>query len=470
MRWSLLTTVQSFRQAWPPGHAARNMVKRMGRPLDRPAFLRPHRAFIGDARGHGWQSEIHLPGGHYGHRRVRGKRGRDLEQYRLRARFRVPLAHRFLDRLASCRSDRAGRVSLRPQAHAWARRPDREAGLMLSALELARRIEAGELSPRAVLDMCAETITAHESEVRAFACFDLDAAGRAAQAPGLARRPLRGLPVGVKDIFDTVDFPTEHGSPIYADHRPKVDAALVALIRRAGGIVPGKTVTTEFASFQPAGTCNPHNLAHTPGGSSSGSAAAVAAGMLPMAIGSQTGGSVIRPASYCGVAGYKPSFRLLPTVGMKCFAWSLDTAGLFAASVADAAFAAAAITGRDLRVDGDPPAPPTLALVRTPQWTEASAEMQAAVERAARAAVAAGARLTELDLPPALADAFAAHGIVQDYEAARALASEFDRQCDRFGPILRAQLEAAATISADAYDEARRVARRARRAFAELMA
>ncbi len=127
---------------------------------------------------------------------------------------------------------------------------------------------------------------------------------------------------------------------------------MVTMVGRAGGVVFGKTVTTEFASRQPAGTRNPHNPAHTPGVSSSGSAAAVAAGMLPLALGSQTGGSIIRPAAYCGVAGFKPSYRLLPTVGMKCFSWSLDTVGLFAAGVADVAFAAAAISGRELRVDG----------------------------------------------------------------------------------------------------------------------
>src|SRR5207302_2095994 len=126
-----------------------------------------------------------------------------------------------------------------------------------------------------------------------------------------------------------------------------------------------------------AATRNPRNLAHTPGGSSSGSAAAVAAGMVPIALGSQTGGSVVRPAAFCGVAGYKPSFRLLPTVGMKCFSWSLDTAGLFAAGVADVAFAAAAITGRDLRIDQLEPAAPALALVRTHLWHEASADLQA---------------------------------------------------------------------------------------------
>ena len=150
-------------------------------------------------------------------------------------------------------------------------------------------------------------------------------------------------------------MPTEYGSPIYAGYRPKTDASMVALIRRAGGTLIGKTVTTEFAHLDPGKTRNPRNLAHTPGGSSSGSAAGVAAGFFPIATGTQTGGSVIRPASFCGVAGFKPSYRLLPTIGMKCVSWHLDTAGLFAASVADVAFAAAAISGRDLRVDGADP-------------------------------------------------------------------------------------------------------------------
>jgi Asp-tRNA(Asn)/Glu-tRNA(Gln) amidotransferase A subunit family amidase len=341
---------------------------------------------------------------------------------------------------------------------------------MLSALALAHRIEAGELTPRAVIDLCAEAIGVHEADVGAFTTLDLEAARRAAAAPQLAQLPLRGLPVGVKDIFDTADFPTEHGAQrIYAGHRPKADAAMVVLIRRAGGILPGKTVTTEFASFEPAHTRNPRNLAHTPGGSSSGSAAAVAAGMLPLAIGSQTGGSVIRPAAYCGVAGYKPSFRLLPTVGMKCFAWSLDTVGLFGAGVADVAYAAAAIAGRELRIDREPLPVPRIALTRTPLWSEASPDMRSAVERAAHAAEAAGARISELELPAIFSDAHAAHGTVQDYEAARALASEFDRHRERFGPILRAQLEKAAAITPEAYDEARRLARRARQQFADLM-
>ncbi|HLN09908.1 MAG TPA: amidase, partial [Xanthobacteraceae bacterium] len=184
---------------------------------------------------------------------------------------------------------------------------------MLKALDLARQIEAGELTPATVIERCAEAISAREAAIGAFVIVDLDGARKAASDPGLAGRPLRGLAVGVKDIFDTVDLPTEYGSPIYAGNRPASDAAVVSQIRRAGGLMLGKTVTTEFAYQHPGKTRNPHNPDHTPGGSSSGSAAGVAAGMMPIAIGSQTGGSVIRPAAYCGVAGFKPSYKLLPT-------------------------------------------------------------------------------------------------------------------------------------------------------------
>ena len=339
---------------------------------------------------------------------------------------------------------------------------------MLSALDLARRIEAGTLTPRAVVEMCAEAIAARESEIGAFTALDIEGARRTAD--GLASMPLRGLPVGMKDIFDTVDFPTAYGSSIYAGHRPKSDAATVMAVRRAGGVILGKTVTTEFASLEPAGTRNPRNPAHTPGGSSSGSAAAVAAGMVPIAFGSQTGGSVIRPAAYCGVAGYKPSFRLLPTVGMKTYSWSLDTVGVFGAGVEDVAFAAAAITGRDLRIDGTTFNAPSIALVRTHLWPEATADMQAAVERAAHVAETAGARVTELVLPEIFEDAVRCHGIVQDHEAFRALAYEYDRHRDRLGPTLAGQLDKAAAITTDQYDEARRAARRARQTFADLMA
>jgi Asp-tRNA(Asn)/Glu-tRNA(Gln) amidotransferase A subunit family amidase len=242
------------------------------------------------------------------------------------------------------------------------------------------------------------------------------------------------------------------------------------MAKRAGAIVLGKTVSTEMAFLDPAGTRNPHNLAHTPGGSSSGSAAAIAASMLPIAIGTQTGGSVIRPASYCGVTGFKPSYRLLPMVGVKCFSWSLDTAGIFAAGVADAAFAAASITGRDLRIDKAPPAAPRIALVRTHIWQEASEPMRNAVETAARAAEKAGAEVQDVTLPPIMEDAFRVHPTLQNYEAARALAFEYDRHRDQLPKLLRALLDNANAITAEEYDDARRITKRARKAYTDLMA
>jgi Asp-tRNA(Asn)/Glu-tRNA(Gln) amidotransferase A subunit family amidase len=340
---------------------------------------------------------------------------------------------------------------------------------MLSALDLVRRVEAGELTPRAVVEICAEAIAAYEPQVGAFAALGLDAARHAAEDSRLAATPLRGLPVGIKDIFDTADLPTQYGSRLYAGHRPRADAAAVAMVRRAGGLILGKTVTTEFASVVPAGTRNPRDLAHTPGGSSSGSAAAVAAAMLPLAFGSQTGGSVIRPAAFCGIVGFKPSYQLIPTVGMKAFSWHLDTVGLFAAGVADIAFAAAAITDRDLRVDRVLPAAPRLALVRTHLWPQASAAMQAAVEAAARAAEEAGATVTELTLPAILEEAHRLHRTIQDHEAFRSLAYEYDRHRDVLAQSLREQLDRAAAISTTEYDAARSVAKRARAALGDWM-
>jgi Asp-tRNA(Asn)/Glu-tRNA(Gln) amidotransferase A subunit family amidase len=341
---------------------------------------------------------------------------------------------------------------------------------MLSALRLARAIEAGELTPAEVVELCADAIAKRESEVGAFVTLDLEGARKTAQQPGLKDKPLRGLPVALKDIFDTADMPTEYGSPIYAGHRPKVDASLVALIRRSGGTLIGKTVTTEFAHLDPGKTRNPHNLAHTPGGSSSGSAAGVAAGFFPIATGTQTGGSVIRPASYCGVAGFKPSYRLFPTIGMKCVSWHLDTAGLFAASVADVAFAAAAISDRDLRVDGKTPASPRIGVLRHQPWPAASDDMVATIDHVARAAAAANARVRDIKLAPVLASAFRAHGTIQAYEAARSLASEHERAQDKLAKGVLELVESGFAIRAEAYDDARGVASQARRALLEAMA
>lgn len=350
---------------------------------------------------------------------------------------------------------------------------------MLSALDFARRLESGELTPALAVELCANSIARTEGDVGAFVTLDLDGARKAATAEGLKGKPLRGLPVALKDIFDTADMPTEYGSRLYAGHRPKTDATMVTQVRRAGGVLLGKTVTTEFAHTDPGKTKNPRNLAHTPGGSSSGSAAAVAAGFVPLATGTQTGGSIIRPASFCGVAGFKPSFGLLPTVGIKCVSWHLDTAGFFAASVADVAFAAAVIAERDLRVDQRAPVSPRIGVLRQQPWPSASTDMAAALDMAARAASAAMARVKDVLLPPVLAAAFRAHATIHAYEAARALAPEYDRAKEALAQAKKAQdplckgtrelIETGMKVSADTYDDARRTASQARKAVAELM-
>src|SRR5436190_2237242 len=346
-------------------------------------------------------------------------------------------------------------------------RPDR----LLSALDLARRVEAGEITPEGVVDLCAAAIAAREDDVGAFTHLAIEGARAHARknAESLRALPLRGLTVGLKDIYDTHDMPTEYGSAAYKGHQPAADAAPVAMLRRAGGIMLGKTVTTEFAHQQSGKTRNPHNLEHTPGGSSSGSAAAVAAGMVPIATGSQTAGSVIRPAAYCGVAGFKPSYKLLPIIGVKCYAWSLDTVGLYGAGVADVAFATAAMTGRDLRVDRAAPAAPRVAFARTHIWADASGDMQNAVDTTARALEAASASVQEVALPPLLQDAWRAHKVIILYEAGLSYAFEYDTKRDLLGPKTVAMLDEAKTVSVDAYDDARRIAKRARLALADLM-
>jgi Asp-tRNA(Asn)/Glu-tRNA(Gln) amidotransferase A subunit family amidase len=338
---------------------------------------------------------------------------------------------------------------------------------MLSALMLARQIESGTLTPSKVVDMCAEAIAAQDAEVGAFVSLDIDRARR--QADAKARTPLHGLPIGVKDIFDTADFLTEYNSKIYAGHRPIADCAAVMQLKRAGGVILGKTVTSELAHMQHPTTKNPRNLAHTPGGSSSGSAAAIAAGMVPIATGTQTGGSVIRPAAYCGIAGIKPSYRLIPTAGIKNFSPSLDTVGLFAATVPDLAYFMAGMTGRDMRVDRAPPAAPTLLVARTRQWNEASADMQRAIEDTARAAQAAGAKVEDIDLPDEMEEAWRVQMTIMDYEAFRTLAWEYDNHRALIGPVLGTLLDKAATITTEEYDSARRLTRRARHVANDLL-
>src|SRR3982075_1245341 len=210
---------------------------------------------------------------------------------------------------------------------------------MISLAELQRRIDSGELSADAAIAQSVEATVAHDKTIGAFVC-------RPETVHAASAGPLRGIAVGIKDIIDTADFPTEMGSSIYKGWQPREDAPVVMMLKQAGASIAGKTTTTAFASVDPTATLNPRNHGHTPGGSSSGSAAAVGAGLVPLALGTQTGGSVIRPASFCGAAAIKPTYRLLPTVGVKCFSWTLDTVGLFAAGIADLAHGLSAMTGR----------------------------------------------------------------------------------------------------------------------------
>lgn len=237
----------------------------------------------------------------------------------------------------------------------------------LSASEVAARIAAGTLTAEAYVSSCLERIAARENEVRAWACIDPEfALKQARQRDQEPRRgPLHGVPVGFKDVIDTADLPTEYNSPIYQAHRPRADASCVALAKKAGGIVMGKTVTTEFAYRHPGPTRNPHKLSHTPGGSSSGSGAAVADFMVPIALGTQTGGSTIRPAAFCGIVGYKPSFNLINRAGLKFVAESLDHIGVLARTVEDIALFAHAVCGTAMPDFGKPPyGPPRVGFCR----------------------------------------------------------------------------------------------------------
>ncbi len=219
----------------------------------------------------------------------------------------------------------------------------------LSAIETASQLAAGSLDAATLLRETLARIEAQDAKLGAFVAV-LDSADALAQLKAVRAYggPLQGLPVAVKDIFDTTTLPTRYGSAIYPKLPSRCDAAMVSVIRRAGGLVIGKSSTTEFAFLHPTATLNPNAPGHTPGGSSAGSAAAVAAGLVPFAVGTQTGGSIIRPASYCGVSALKPSFGVLPTSGFKSFSWSLDTVGLFAASVRELAWFAQAVTGHAL--------------------------------------------------------------------------------------------------------------------------
>ena len=308
----------------------------------------------------------------------------------------------------------------------------------LSAAEAIAALGSGALTAEALMRACLER-AAERKSVQAWTWLDPEQALEQAREADRAGRPglLAGLPIGVKDIIDTVDMPTEHGSPIYRGNRPFADAACVALLRMAGGTMMGKTVTTEFANRFPGATVNPHNPAHTPGGSSSGSAAAVADFQVPAALGTQTGGSVIRPSAFCGVVGYKPSFGEFTRSGIKLQCHNLDTLGILCRTVADLPPLRAAILAAPVRpVDRDAAAP-RVGLCRTPAWERADAATQGLIERTASRLGAAGARVSEISFAPTFADILEHHRRIFNFEAARNYAYEYEEHRELVSQVLR---------------------------------
>jgi amidase len=318
----------------------------------------------------------------------------------------------------------------------------------LSAAELARMIAEGQASSEVVTRSFIDAIHEREREIQAFSWFDADRAIASARELHLVQRrgPLHGLPVAIKDNIDTADLPTSYGSPIYASHRPSIDAACVALLKDAGCFVLGKTVTAELANFTPGPTRNPHNPEHTPGGSSSGSAAAVAAHFVPLAFGTQTAGSLIRPAAYCGVVAFKPSPRLVPRAGVKPNSDTMDEIGVFARGVEDAALAAGVLAGKpawkDLPAQGLAGSAPVIGSTATSQRTLAAASMLATLESAVKRLAHAGARHADITWPRVFDGLFDAQKTVQVFETARALAPEFSYRRDLLSVRLIELIEA----------------------------
>jgi Asp-tRNA(Asn)/Glu-tRNA(Gln) amidotransferase A subunit family amidase len=337
----------------------------------------------------------------------------------------------------------------------------------LSATNLVRLVEGGELTAEAVVRSCLERIADREPVVRAWSHLAAESALAGARELDKARRNtvLRGMPFGIKDIFDTADMPTTYGSPIYVGCRPASDASAAALPRAAGGILLGKTVTTEFANRHPGPTTNPHDSDFTPGGSSSGSAAAVADFMVPLAIGTQTGGSVIRPAAYCGVVGFKPSFGLFPPAGMRINTETLDTVGIMARSVGDIALFRAAMMAIPYAAPAIPQTAPRLGLCRGPHWSDAQPEGRAVLESAAEHLAAAGAAVSETDLPAECAKVDERQRVLGSFEGLRNHMPELYRHEALLSPELRNEkIALGRELTLDAFRAACRGAEKARSA------
>ena len=339
----------------------------------------------------------------------------------------------------------------------------------LTITSAAERIRDLELSPTSLLRACSDRITELDPKLQAWVTIDYEGALLAAAnaekeiKEGHYRGPLHGIPVGIKDIFFTEGIATGMGSSLYSDYVPTYDATTIRLLKQAGAIIVGKTHTTEFAALAPSPTRNPWNLRYTPGGSSSGSAAAVADCMVPLAFGSQTVGSTIRPASYCGIVGYKPSYGLIDRNGMRPMADSFDTVGLFARDVRDVAYMAALLARRPaLRLENSLDTPPAVGLCKTHEWQAAAGDTVTAMETAAHLIGEAGGEVRELTLPKSFSQLADAQGLIVDYEVSRSAAHELAVHRDRLSDSFLERANAGLATTANDYDDALSVVAAAR--------
>ena len=346
----------------------------------------------------------------------------------------------------------------------------------LTAREIARGVNEGRWTAEAVIRAFLERCSEIDDRVQAWAAMDPDLAIERARAVDRAvgrggrDKPLAGVPFGVKDIFETADYATEYGSPIYKGHRPRADAACVALARAAGAVILGKTRTTEFAANNPTVTRNPRDLGRTPGGSSSGSAAAVAASMVPVAMGTQTAGSVIRPASYCGVVAYKPTFGYTLRAGFKPSAGSLDTVGYFARNVGDVAEFSSLSDGRQpFQEPDDPQAVPRFALCRTAEWSAAESGTLEPLLEFVDALRRAGANVADITFPVGFDGLADAQWKIMAYATARSLTWERLTYPDLCSANLRAIFELGESLSDRDYGGARILANHSRVTLHEML-
>ncbi len=343
----------------------------------------------------------------------------------------------------------------------------------LSAAEITRRISSGQCSAVEVMTACLDRVSEREAQVGAFMHIDPDAALAEAKRVDdhMPWGVLRGVPFAIKDIIDTAEAPTGWGSPIYEGFQPPRDASCVNLFKRQGAVAMGKSVTTEFAYYHPGKTANPHNLGHTPGGSSSGSAAAVADHMVPLAFATQTGGSIIRPASFCGVLGYKPTHGCFDLDGVMGLAPSLDTLGLMAREVEDLVLGRAALCGLSQQIDpvfAD--RAPRIGLVRGPDWASGSEEMRGVCERAMSQLADHGAETVELADPAVFSELVACQLLIMAFEAARTRSTEYDQHRDQVSAHFAAYVEEGRAHSWRDYSAALRMRDQAQRDCADLFA